>query len=75
MSLKGGVNTGIGYSIYYEQWDAFINAGASMDELMKLEEGEYPNWFVARVMAWNRSHKYIENHVEDAVASKSNKKR
>ncbi len=40
-----------------------------MDELQKFEEGGYPVWFVAKVMAWNRNRLMIENIVQDSMST------
>ena len=52
----------------YAEFDAAIAAGATLDELYKLEQGEYPKKFRARVVAWHNLHKAIEGHSNDAVA-------
>lgn len=50
--------------------EAFIAAGATMDELLKYEEGGYPAWFAAKIVAWYRGHALVEANKDDAVARK-----
>lgn len=68
MAIQGAINTGIDYSQSFEQWEALVEVGASLNEILKWESGEYPIWFMARVIAWYRGHRQVSNHVDDAVA-------
>lgn len=68
VTIAKPVSTGINYNSSYEAWQAFVECGATMDELQKFEEGAYPVWFVAKVMAWNRNRLMIENTVQDSLA-------
>lgn len=72
--LISPVESGIQYSQFYEMYDSAIAAGATLEELYKLERGEYPGWFLARLMVWHRSAKMIASHGEDAVARKMKSK-
>jgi hypothetical protein len=67
--VRGGVNPGISYSLYYEGVDAAIEAGATLEEVRKWVDGEYDTRFMALIIAWNRTRKVISNHTEDAVAT------
>jgi hypothetical protein len=66
--IRGGVNTGIGYSPYYEGLTAAIGAGATLNELEKWIDGDYSPHFMAVIIAWNRTKHLISNHTEDAVS-------
>lgn len=68
MYLKGGIDTGIRYSMSYALWDAAIAAGATLSDLWKIETGLYPKEFLAKIVAWRRGHIAIENHTEAAKA-------
>lgn len=70
--LANTVHTGIRFNLYYELWDAAIAAGATLSELARLDE--YDNAFLARVVAWNRGHIYIDAHKGDAQAEAMKKK-
>ena len=75
MWLRDSVNTGITYgSITYPLWEAAIAAGACLDELEKLDRGDYPVKFQARLLAWHQKHMIVSANVQDAV-SKASKKR
>jgi hypothetical protein len=50
------------------EWEAAVAAGASLDELFRLEE--YPKSFRARLIAWYSYHKLTELHAQDAAAPK-----
>jgi hypothetical protein len=52
----------------YAIWDAAIAAGASMDELKAIDEGQYPSWFLGKIIAWHIAHRQISSHSDDAVA-------
>jgi hypothetical protein len=59
----------------YAVWDAAIAAGATIDELKKLDDGGYPPMFVAKVVAWRAISNAVGNNVQDAVAAKAAKKK
>lgn len=73
--VTGGVDAGISYSPGYANLNAAIAAGASMDELLKWEQGEYPQWFMARVVVWHRHVAQIDAVVQNAIQKKAKKKR
>lgn len=75
LRLKDPVNTGILFSAKFAEWEAVINAGATLDELYKWEMGEYPPWFKARVLIWYERHILKEAHTAEAQVDKVNKKR
>lgn len=55
-------------------WDSVIACGGGPTDLLALENGEYPRWFQAMMVAYNRGKEQIKQHGEDAVASKYRKK-
>ncbi len=67
----GGVNTGIRYSLSFEQYEAVKAAGL---DLWKWENNEYPKWFKAKVIAHHRLTGLIENNRNDAVAKDAKRK-
>lgn len=72
--LSGGISVGIGYSMAFEVFDSAIAAGANIEDLWKIDNGEYPSTFVAKLIAWNRGRKLIENNVSDASVQHSKSK-
>lgn len=40
-----------------------------MEDLYRLEQGHYPKEFLAKIIAWNRGHVAIDNHIEVAKAA------
>jgi hypothetical protein len=68
VEVKSAVNPHISFSVYYSEFDAAVAAGASLDELMRLEQ--YPKRFRAELVAWYGYHKMIEMHGQDAATSK-----
>jgi hypothetical protein len=68
VDIKNGINPGITYGLAYAEFDAFIAAGATADELYGLDQGKYPKRFRARIVAWHNLRKSIESHSNDAVA-------
>lgn len=64
MPITGGVKTNITYNMSYALWDAAIAAGATMDELYRMEMGLYPPSLLAKIIAWRRGTIAIENHTE-----------
>jgi len=69
-----GINSGINYNMSYAVWDAAIAAGASLKELQAIDEGEYPSWFLGKIIAWHIASRQISNHQDDAVAKSMKKK-
>lgn len=68
------VYTGINHSIYFELWDSMVMAGATIDELERMDRGEYDRKFLAKIIAYRRGKLEIERHSQDAV-SRDMKKR
>jgi len=62
------------FGLYFEMWDSFVQAGATINELEKLDAGEYDRRFVAKVMAWRRGRAYSEAHQADAQAKEMKRK-
>jgi hypothetical protein len=48
-------------------------AGATLDELVKWDNGEYTSQFMGRVIAWYELHSAVISHQEDAAMSKQEK--
>ena len=71
MGVKGAVDPHIEYSIQFSIWEAATAAGATLDELVKIERGEYPSWFLARLVAWHQLHGLVAMHREDAARPKT----
>lgn len=66
VGAKSGINTGISYSMSYRVWEAAIAAGATLEELQKLEDGEFSRAFLVKLVAWYNCHGLVELHTEDA---------
>lgn len=64
MPLKGGVNPNITYNTIFAEWEA---ATAANLDLYMWETGQYPQWFMARVIAWHKLHILVEAHTQDAI--------
>ena len=72
--IKHSVQTGISFgSELFPLWDAVIAAGATLNELEKVDRGEYKGKFLAKVMAWKRIKNFIDLHSSDAQASAAEK--
>ena len=50
----------------YKIWEAAIAAGASLDEMERLEQGHYSNAFLAKLVAWYNMSEAIHMHSEEA---------
>ena len=72
--LKNQLNTGLQRSDKLMVWEAAIAAGASLDELQKIEEGKYPNWFLSRMVVWYVRHNQYQAHVSEAESDYLKKK-
>lgn len=59
------INPNIQYSLDFEGYEAAVEAGL---DLPKWEEGGYPPFFMAKVIAWHRNHNALRNHMEDTIA-------
>jgi hypothetical protein len=58
----------------YNEWEAIIAAGATLDELQKWDAGGYPISFKAKVIAWYNLHKLVELHASDAVSRETERR-
>ena len=72
--VKHGVDPDIGYSMDFAVFDAAVAAGATLSDLEKLDRGEFPPKFVARVVAWKNLKDAIVSHSEDAAIEAAKKK-
>jgi hypothetical protein len=72
--VKGAVDPGIGYSMRFAEWEALVEAGATVDELYKYEKGEYPKWFRAMMVGWKNMHDQVKMHAEAAAAEAAERK-
>jgi len=57
----------------YMLWDSAIAAGATLEELHRINLGIYPSKFLATIVAWHMTHGQINSHIEDAKAAKMKK--
>jgi hypothetical protein len=65
VGVREAVNPHITFSPHFSEFEAAVAAGATLDELMRLEE--YPKMFRAKLVAWFGYHKLLELHTQDAV--------
>ena len=72
VKVREAVDPNISYSVHFSEWEAAIAAGATIDELFRLEQ--YPKSFRAKLIAWYGYHKLAELHAQDAVSSKMARK-
>lgn len=54
----------------FAEWEAAIAAGATLEELNRLEAGYYPTIFRARLIAWKKLHDLVLLHSEAASQPK-----
>jgi hypothetical protein len=47
-----------------------VAAGATIRDIYAYETGEFPDWFIAKIVAWNRGRVQVSSNTEDAVARK-----
>jgi len=73
--LSKGIDPGINYDQTFEGWQAAVNAGATLDELEKWDNWEYPRPFMARVIAFHRLSNKVSSFTEEAVAKSVGKKK
>lgn len=66
VALKKTLNVGIERSDQLLLWEAAIEAGATLDELEKMDSGGYSNRFLSRLMVWYQRRKLFEAHVSEA---------
>jgi len=63
--VKDSIDPQIGYSESFGEMEA---AHAANLNLWEWEQGTYPRWFKARVIAWYNMHNLIELHKQDALS-------
>lgn len=68
MGVRDAIDPHITFTTHYSEWDAAVAAGATLDELLRLDE--YPKSFRAKLIAWHGYHKAIDMHAQDAVSQK-----
>ena len=67
--MRNSVRTGIEFDNWsYPLWDAAVAAGATLDELEKLDEGGYPRELQIKLLAWREMSRLVALHTEDARA-------
>lgn len=62
--LEAGVQTGLNYPLYFEEIESCIAAGLNPYEWMFTSK--YPTRFKNQIIAWARTKRRIEGHVNDA---------
>ncbi len=73
VAVSKSVSTGITYdSIAFPLWEAAIAAGATLDELARLDS--FPVKFQARLIAWHQKHELVAMHRQDAATKASEKR-
>ena len=50
----------------FSQYRAFVGCNATIDELWKLRQGEYPKWFVGEIISLYENMILVKAHVDDA---------
>jgi hypothetical protein len=70
--IRDAVDPNISYSVHFSEWEAAIAAGATLDELQRLDQ--YPKQFRAKLIAWHGFHNAVAMHSQDAVNQKMSKK-
>lgn len=73
VGTPGAKSLGIEYGLSFEVWQAAIAAGATLDELHKLDQGFYPKYFKAKLITWFRFHELLGLHREIARQPKPKK--
>ena len=66
IDVRHKIDPDIQYGMDMAKWEAAVAANATLDELMKLDNNEYPRMFVARLVAWHELHNLIAMHSQDA---------
>ena len=67
---KGSVSS-ISYGFSYEELDAIISAGASLDEIQKFLDGGYSMELITTLVAWHRAGSMISDHAHDEQEKKA----
>ncbi len=68
--IRDSVDPHISFSMGFQEWEAAIAAGATLDELLKWDQRGYPKEFMAKVIAWYQNHTLVKAHLEDASRPK-----
>lgn len=55
-------------------WEAAVAAGATLDELCRLDDGGYSKQFLVKLLAWKHTRDLVRIHSEDAVARAAKRK-
>lgn len=74
VSLKKTLKVGIERSDQLMLWEAAIAAGATLDELDKMDNGGYSNRFLSRLVIWYQRHNQYDAHVSEAESDYIEKK-
>lgn len=72
--LKQTLNVNIERSNELMLWEAAIAAGATLDELEKIDNREYSKRFLSRLMVWYERHMLHKAHVSEAESEYIKKK-
>lgn len=59
----------------YKIWEAAVAAGATLDQLEKLEDGGYKHAFLAKLVAWYNMKNLIDVHTNEAQNQAAKSKR
>lgn len=70
--LDGGVVTGLSYPILFEEFEACVAGGLDLHEWHY--GTKYPVTFKNQVIAWYRTRRAIESHVNDAQTKEMKRK-
>lgn len=66
--MPDAIDPGITYSNSFAEWEA---ANAARLSLWDWEQGVFPTWFKAKVLAWYKLHNLVEAHTQAAVNAKA----
>lgn len=69
-SKPTGIRSRNGSIGMFSQYRAFVANGATIEELWKLRQGQYPKWFVGEIIALYELNISVKNHIDDANALK-----
>lgn len=64
--LRDAVNPHITYSMHFLEWEAFIEAGSTLRELLNMDT-LFTKEERAKIVAWYKYHNLIKLHADDAV--------
>jgi hypothetical protein len=69
--LSGGIQTGIGFSLMYDEYEACVAAGLDLEKWIY---GDYETAFKNYIIAWFRLHRLVEAHSNDAQTKEMKRK-